>query len=50
MDRVRVGDNTFDCNGKCVLAIDQMALRVISGQKLDVDTVDGQPKLTLTTE
>ena len=50
MDRVRVGDNTFDCNGKCVLAIDQMVLRVISGQKLDVDTVDGQPKLTLTTE
>jgi Fe-S cluster assembly iron-binding protein IscA len=46
-DRVRIGDATFDDGGKCILAIDQMALRTISGQSLDVEIDDGKPRLVL---
>lgn len=47
IDRVRIGDKTFNRGDKCVLAIDQMVLRKISGQTLDVEDVDGQPRLVL---
>jgi hypothetical protein len=47
IDRVRIGDKTFNTGDKCVLAIDQMVLRKISGQTLDVEDVDGQPTLVL---
>lgn len=49
-DRIRIGDDTFDYGGKCVLAVDQMVLRKIAGHTLDVDVVDGQSKLVLTAE
>ena len=47
MDRVRVGDDTFNVGSKCVLAIDQMILRKIAGHTLDVETVDGRSTLVL---
>ena len=47
-DRVRVGDDTFNYGGKCVLAVDQMVLRNIAGDTLDVDVVDGESQLMLT--
>lgn len=50
VDRVRVGDDTFNLGSKCVLAVDQMALRQISGRTLDVDVVDGRPSLVLVGE
>ena len=46
-DRVRLGDTTFNDGGKCILAIDQMVLRTISGQTLDVEIEDGKPRLVL---
>lgn len=46
-DRVRIGDKTFHEGDKCILAVDQMALRTIAGQTLDVEVVDGQPTLFL---
>jgi len=49
-DRVRIGDKTFYEGGRCILAIDQMLLRTISGQILDVEIVDGQPALLLRSE
>jgi hypothetical protein len=49
-DRIRIGDDTFNFGGKCVLAVDQMVLRKIAGYTLDVDVVDGQSKLMLTGE
>lgn len=49
-DRVRIGDDTFDFGGKCILAVDQMVLRNIAGHTLDVDIVNGQSKLMLTAE
>lgn len=50
MDRVRVGDNTFNFGSKCVLAVDQMVLRKITGQTLDVEVVDGRSSLVLVGE
>ena len=47
IDRVRIGDTTFSDDGKCILAIDQMVLRSVSGQTLDLTTEDGKPKLVL---
>ena len=45
--RVRIGDTTFNEGGKCILAIDQMVLRSVSGQTLDLSTDDGKPRLVL---
>jgi len=50
MDRVRVGDGTFNFGSKCVLAVDQMVLRKITGQTLDVEVVDGRSSLVLVGE
>jgi Fe-S cluster assembly iron-binding protein IscA len=50
MDRVRVGDDTFNFGSRCVLAIDQMVLRRIAGHTLDVDVVDGRSSLVLVGE
>lgn len=50
VDRVRIGDKTFNSGNQCVLAIDQMVLRKITGQTLDVEDVDGQPTLVLLSE
>lgn len=50
IDRVRIGDNTFNFGSKCVLAVDQMVLRKISGRTLDVETVDGRSSLVLVGE
>jgi Fe-S cluster assembly iron-binding protein IscA len=47
IDRVRLGDNTFNDGGKCILAIDQMVLRSVSGKTLDVELDNGQPTLVL---
>lgn len=47
VDRVRIGDKTFNSGDKCVLSIDQMVLRRITGKTLDVEDVDGQPTLVL---
>lgn len=47
IDRVRIGDNTFHEGGRCILAIDQMVLRSVSGKTLDVEIDEGQPKLVL---
>jgi len=47
MDRVRIGDCTFNVGSRCVLAVDQMVLRNIAGRTLDVETVDGQSLLIL---
>lgn len=46
-DRVRVGDDTYNFGSRCVLAVDQMVLRKISGLTLDVETVNGQSALVL---
>lgn len=50
LDRVRVGDNTFNFGSRCVLAVDQMVLRKIAGRTLDVEQADGQAKLVLVGE
>jgi Fe-S cluster assembly iron-binding protein IscA len=47
IDRVRIGDNTFNDGDKCILAIDQMVLRSVTGKTLDVEIDDGQPTLVL---
>jgi len=46
-DRVRVGDGTYNLGNRCVLAVDQMVLRKISGLTLDVETVNGKSALVL---
>lgn len=46
-DRVRAGDQTFNYGPKCVLAVDQMVLRTISGRTLGVESIEGQPSLVL---
>ena len=45
--RVRIGDTTFNEGGICILAIDQMVLRSVSGQTLDLATEGGKPRLVL---
>jgi len=50
VDRVRIGDNTFNEGDKCVLAIDQMVLRSIAGKTLDVEVDDDKPTLVLLDE
>ncbi|MBL8848334.1 MAG: hypothetical protein JNG89_01560 [Planctomycetaceae bacterium] len=50
MDRVRVGDGTFNFGSRCVLAVDQMVLRKIAGQTLDVEVVEGRSALVLVGE
>jgi Fe-S cluster assembly iron-binding protein IscA len=47
IDRVRIGDNTFNDGDTCILAIDQMVLRSVTGKTLDVEIDDGQPTLVL---
>jgi hypothetical protein len=47
VDRVRIGDKTFNDGDKCILAIDQMVLRSVSGKTLDVEINDGKPTLVL---
>lgn len=46
-DRVREGDSTFNEDGKCVLAIDQMVVRKLTGRTIDIATINGKPVLTL---
>lgn len=50
LDRVRIGDNTFSFDSKCVLAVDQMVLRNIAGRTLDVEYVNGIAALVLVGE
>jgi len=47
IDRVRIGDTTFNESGKCILAIDQMVLRSVTGKTLDLETEDGKAALVL---
>lgn len=47
IDRVRIGDNTFNDGDRCILAIDQMVLRSVAGKTLDIEIDDGQPTLVL---
>ena len=47
LDRVRIGDSTFNDGDKCILAIDQMVLRSVAGKTLDVEVEDGSPTLVL---
>lgn len=47
IDRERIGDTTFNDGDKCILAIDQMVLRSVSGKTLDLETEDGKPTLVL---
>ena len=47
VDRERIGDTTFNDGSKCILVLDQMVLRSISGKTLDVETEDGKPRLVL---
>jgi hypothetical protein len=47
IDRVRIGDSTFNDGDKCILAIDQMVLRSVAGKTLDVEGDDGDPALVL---
>lgn len=47
VDRVRIGDNTFNDGDRCILAIDQMVLRSVTGKTLDVEVDDGHPNLVL---
>ena len=46
-DRVREGDTTFNDGNKCVLSVDQMVLRKLSGRTIDAATVDGKTTLIL---
>jgi Fe-S cluster assembly iron-binding protein IscA len=47
VDRVRIGDSTFNDGDRCILAIDQMVLRSVAGKTLDVEVDDGMPTLVL---
>jgi len=50
IDRVRIGDNTFNDGDRCILAVDQMVLRSVTGKTLDVETDDGKRTLVLLDE
>ena len=47
IDRVRIGDTTFNDGDKCILAIDQMLLLSVAGQTLDVECSEGRTVLVL---
>ena len=47
IDRVRIGDQTFNEGEKRILAVDQMVLRTIAGETLDVENINGRTELVL---